>query len=223
MHHGHTLVAFQNWHFKACMFSQKKRTLKLAKIHLFQKKPVKDNSQRSPKHTLISGKAAGVSLAHGMWCWCDCWNCPDITVCVQFHSGNSQLEFSSLVHNEDSQPLGMTTDCAKDRGAGGGVQGAGGRPSYLKLHSHGHCNSAGILYQSGCSLSWSSGLTMIWENVNIHNTVLSLQQQRLVLHALHDSLQSGMVTHKKVSEAGFWIWSSGLSNSCVISKTLSKF
>lgn len=135
-----------------------------------KKRPVKDNSQRSPKHTLISGKAAGVSLAHGMWCWCDCWNCPDITVCVQFHSGNSQLEFSSLVHNEDSQPLGMTTDCAKDRGAGGGVQGAGGRLSYLKLHSHGHCNSAGILYQSGCSLSWSSGLTMIWEKVNRHNS-----------------------------------------------------
>lgn len=33
---------------------------------------------------------------------------------------NSQLDFSSLVHNEDSQPLGMTTDCAKDRGGGDG-------------------------------------------------------------------------------------------------------
>lgn len=83
-------------------------------------------------------------------------------MCVQLHSGNSQLEFSSLVHNEDSQPLGMTTDCAKDKGAReGSVKGAGGRLSYLKLHSHGHCNSAGILYQSGCSLSRSSGLTMI--------------------------------------------------------------
>lgn len=72
-------------------FCQKKRAFKPTKTHLFQKKPVKEKSQRIPKHTLISGKAAGVSLAHGMWCWWDCWNCPDITVCVQLHSGSSQL------------------------------------------------------------------------------------------------------------------------------------
>lgn len=36
-----------------------------------------------------------------------------------------ELGFSSLVHNEDSQPLGMTTSCAKDRGLGG--EWAGGR------------------------------------------------------------------------------------------------
>ena len=75
-------------------------------------------------------------------------------MCVQLDSGNSLIEFSSLVHNEDSQPLRMATDCAKDSGLGGGGL------SYLKPHPPRCCNSAGILYLSGCSLSRFSGLTM---------------------------------------------------------------
>lgn len=80
-------------------------------------------------------------------------------MCVPFHSGSSQLDFSSLVHNEDSQPPAMTTDCAKDRGAGGGVKGGWGKAILFKTALS--CDCAGILYQSGCSLSWSSGLKMI--------------------------------------------------------------
>lgn len=74
----------------------------------------------------------------------------------------SELEWSSLVvHNDDSQPLVISADCATDRG-GGGVRVKGGL-SYLKLHSHGGCNSAGTPHQAECFCWWSSYLTIIWE------------------------------------------------------------
>lgn len=81
---------------------------------------------------------------------------------------------------------------------GVGAEWAGVWLSYLKLHYR-HCsNSVGILYQSGCSLSWSAGLTMIWEKVNRHYTMLSLMQMRPVVHGLHASLHCELVKLKKL-------------------------
>lgn len=133
-----------------------------------EKNPVKAKPQRSPKHTLISGKAAGVSLVHGMWCWWDCWNFPDITTV----NLTLAVWYTMRIHSLWLWRLTV----AKIEGWGEEWRGAGGTLSYLKLHSHCHCNSAGILYQSGCSFSWYSGLTMMWEKVNRRNVVLSLQQ-----------------------------------------------
>lgn len=124
MHHGHTLVTSQHWYSNPNMFSQTKRTFKLTKIHLFRKKSSKSQATEEFK-----------THPH-FWesCWSEfgAWYVMLVGLLKLSRYNNSQLDFSSLVHNEDSQPLAMTTDCGKDRGVGGGVTGGWGNAILFK-------------------------------------------------------------------------------------------